>query len=77
VPPENTSSAVDDIGAAIGYRQQAQALRARAGKAAKRPGRNADLRLADEYDWRAASIEAALGFRPRSVEAIPVPQAAE
>jgi hypothetical protein len=68
---------VDDIGAAIGYRQQAQALRARADQAAKRPGRNADLKLADEYDWRAASIEAALVFRTGRVELIPVPQAAE
>jgi hypothetical protein len=48
------------------YRKRAEELRARASRDPKARSRNESLRLADEYDWRAASLEAASAFRTES-----------
>jgi hypothetical protein len=54
--------AIDDRLAVNAYREQARALRASASQHTDRRMRNAALGLADEYEWRAASLEAAIAL---------------
>ena len=78
MPLRDASSAlIDDAGAAISYRQQAHALRAQAEDTIAGPANKAVLQLADEYDWRAASMEASLVFRASGVDKISFSHAAE